>query len=80
MKNTQILKELKEKDSKALNKELIELNHKMAKLNLDAAMRKLKNVKSIKDTRHTIARILTILNERALIETLKLEASNEVTK
>jgi ribosomal protein L29 len=71
---------LKEKDSKALNKELIELNHKMAKLNLDAAMRKLKNVKSIKDTRHTIARILTILNERALIEALKLEASNEVTK
>jgi len=68
MKKTQILKELIEKDSKALSKELVELSHKMAKMRLDVAMRKLKNVKSIEDTRKRVARILTILNERAINE------------
>lgn len=68
MKKTQILKELNEKDSKALSKELVELSHKMAKMRLDVAMRKLKNVKSIEDTRKRVARILTILNERAVTE------------
>ena len=68
MKKTQILKELNEKDSKSLNKELIELSQKMAKLKLDAAMKKLKNVKSIRDLRHRVARIWTILNARVLNE------------
>jgi ribosomal protein L29 len=68
MKKTQILKELNEKDSKVLSKELVELSHKMAKMRLDVAMRKLKNVKSIEDTRKRVARIFTILNERAITE------------
>ncbi|MEI6040349.1 MAG: 50S ribosomal protein L29 [Candidatus Berkelbacteria bacterium] len=80
MKRTEILKELNAKDSKALNKQLIELNHKLAKLNLDAAMRKLKNVKSIKETRHTVARIMTILKERALTDLAKVEQDRKVTK
>lgn len=74
MKKSQILKELIEKDSKVLSKELIELNQKIAKLKLDAAMRKLKNVKSICETRHRIARIWTILNARAQ------EVAQKVTK
>jgi ribosomal protein L29 len=78
MKKTQLLKELKEKDSKVLSKEIVELTHKLAKLNLDAAMRKLKNVKEIQATRHTVARIWTILNERALAAAKT--QSSEVTK
>jgi len=74
MKKASLIKELKEKDNKALAKELVELEKNMAKLRLDAAMRKLKNVKQIQETRKRIARIWTILNERALVE------ANEVTK
>ena len=79
MKKTQILKELNEKDSKALNKELIELNQKQAKLKLDVAMRKLKNVKLIAETRHRIARIWTILNNRVLNE-IETAQESKVTK
>lgn len=77
MKQQDIIKELRNKETVDLNKELIELNQKMARLRLDAAMRKLKNVKSIQLTRHRVARILTILNERA---TEQIEGINEVTK
>lgn len=76
MKKASLIKELRDKDNKALAKDLIELEKNMAKLRLDAAMRKLKNVKQIQETRKRIARIWTILNERALIEATK----NEVTK
>lgn len=76
MKKAIILKELKEKDSKSLAKEVVVLEKNMAKLRLDTAMRKLKNVNQIQDTRKNIARIWTILNERALEEAIK----NEVTK
>lgn len=77
MKKTQILKELNEKDSQALNKELAELTIAMAKMRLDVAMRKLKNVKQIEDTRKRIARIWTILNERALNEAQAAQVKNE---
>lgn len=80
MKKTQIVKELNAKDNIALNKELVELGQKMAKLQLDVAMRKLKNVKEIEDTRKRVARIFTILNERAIIEVKTVEAKNEVVK
>ena len=77
MKKTQILKELNEKDSQALNKELAELTIAMAKMRLDVAMRKLKNVKQIEDTRKRVARIWTILNERALNEAQAAQVKNE---
>ena len=82
MKKTQILKELNEKDNQSLNKELIELSQKMAKLKLDVAMRKLKNVKSIQDLRHRAARIWTILNDRAIHATdaAQKQAKSEATK
>lgn len=65
MKKTQIVKELREKDINALSRELLELNEKITKLRLDASLRKLKNVKEIAGTRKKIARILTIINEKA---------------
>lgn len=80
MKKSQILKELKEKDNAALNKELLELSQKMAKLRLDVAMRKLKNVKAISETRHRVARIWTILNERAIKEIENIQIKTKATK
>lgn len=64
MKQTQTLKELREKDIKTLTKELIQLNEKLAKLRADLAFKKLKNVKQVFVTRKQIARIWTILNEK----------------
>lgn len=72
MKKTVLIKELREKDISALGSEIIELNQKMVKLRLDAAMKKLKNVKQIQDMRKRIARIWTVLNEKAL-EKIKSE-------
>jgi len=77
MKSQDTLKELRAKDSKDLNKELVELNQKIAKFHLDAAMRRLKNVKSIQESKHRVARIWTILNERAMSQ---IEDKNEVVK
>ncbi len=74
MKITKLLKEIKEKENKTLSKDIVELNQQLTKLNLDAAMHKLKNVKSIQATRKQIARTMTILNERAILK------ANEVTK
>ena len=71
MKKTQLLKELREAKAESLSKEIVELNHKMSKLKLDAAMSRLKNVKEIKHTRTRIARIWTVLNERAISEVEK---------
>lgn len=76
MKNTQILKDLRNKDIKALTKELLEMNSKMAKLRADLAFRKLKNVKQVAATRQYIAQIWTIINEKAVAEIMK----NEVTQ
>lgn len=80
MKKASLIKELRDKDNKALNKELLELEQKMAKLRLDAAMRKLKNVKQIEETRKRVARIWTILNERAMAEIVNPSAEGKVTK
>lgn len=71
MKNTQNLKNLREKDIKALTKELLEMNNKMAKLRADLAFKKLKNVKQVASTRQYIAQIWTIMNEKAMAEVTK---------
>ena len=76
MKKQVVVKELNAKTNSELTKELVELNHLTAKLRMDAAMRRLKNVKSIAEARHRVARILTILNERAL----QGQTDSEVTK
>jgi len=76
MKKQVVVKELNAKTNSELTKELVELNHLTVKLRMDAAMRRLKNVKSIAEARHRVARILTILNERAL----QGETDSEVTK
>lgn len=71
MKKTLILKELREKDIKALTKELVELNEKLAKLRADLAFRKLKNVKQVYRMRQQIAQIWTILNEKVREKVVK---------
>lgn len=75
MKKASLIKELKAKDNKTLAKDLVELEKNLAKLRLNAAMRQLKNVKQIQEARKQIARIWTILNERAIEQ-----VNSEVTK
>lgn len=64
MKNKQILKELKEKDDKALYKDLKDEYLKLANLEFKAGFKKLKNVHEITASRKKIARIWTIINQR----------------
>ncbi len=87
MKNTQTLKELREKDIKTLTKELVLMNEKLTKLRSDLAFRKLKNIRQITLTRRSIAQIWTILNQKAAEEMVKNSVSakapsldGEVTK
>lgn len=77
MKNTQIIKELRAMDVKALTKELALTNEKLAKLRSDLAFRKLKNYRQILLTRQRIAKIWTILNEKAMAEAVKTEVKND---
>jgi len=65
MKDTKNLQELKTMDIKTLSKELNLANEKLAKMRVDLAFRKLKNIKQIQETRKRIARIWTILNQKA---------------
>lgn len=76
MKNIQILKELREKDIKALTKELIEMRQKMTKMRTDLAFKKLKNIRQIRETRCRIAQIWTVINEKAMNNI----SAQEVTK
>jgi large subunit ribosomal protein L29 len=76
MKRTQQVKELTEKDNTALYKELEVLNNKLVTLRFDVSFRKLKNLKSIRETRKQIARIWTILNSRA-VEKIKTTVEKE---
>jgi len=65
MKKVAELKELRDKDEKALYKELTDLNKKMIDLKFNASFRKLKNFHEITATRKRIARIWSILSEKA---------------
>ena len=64
MKKTIEIKELKEKDTKALARELKDLEIKLADLKFKSSFRKLKNYHEITATRKRIARIWTILGEK----------------
>lgn len=66
MKKTEELKELKGKDVKSLFKELQEAEKKMTELRFSASFRKLKNFHEITKERKKIARIWTILTEKAM--------------
>jgi len=68
MKSAQELKELIGKDTASLYKETEVLNQKLVSLRFDASFRKLKNLKSIQQTRKRIARVWTIINSRVTEE------------
>ncbi len=58
-------KELRAKDTEALNKELHELLNTEFKLRMQKATQQLSNTSSLRTTRRDIARVRTILTEKA---------------
>ena len=65
MKKIPELEEIRAKDTKALTLELDVLNKKLVELQFKTAFKRLKNFHEITLTRKRIARIWTILNEKA---------------
>ncbi|MDO8686701.1 MAG: 50S ribosomal protein L29 [Candidatus Berkelbacteria bacterium] len=65
MKKKIQLKEIREKDDKALYTELASLNKKLVELQFKTAFRKQKNYHEITDTKKKVARVWTVLGERA---------------
>lgn len=65
MKKNIQLKEIREKDDKALFTELTALNKKLVELQFKTAFRKQKNFHEITDTKKKVARVWTVLAERA---------------
>ena len=60
-------KDLHQKTEKELNELLIDNRYKLGKLKFDLSSKKIKNVREIRDLRRDVARILTILNEKNVI-------------
>ena len=64
------IKELKQLNIADLNKKLVELRDKTRELRFSIANNQLSHVRDLRSTKHDIARILTVLNEkRELAET-----------
>ena len=60
----QEFKQLKERGVVELQKELKDYQIKLRDLKLDLAAGKVKNIRSIKDIKKTIARIMTLINAK----------------
>ncbi len=58
------IKELRNKDEKSLRKMEFILREKLRALRFDLQAGKVKNVKEVKQTRRTVAQILTIMKEK----------------
>lgn len=76
MKKTQEIFTLRAKDQKALFLELRESRGKLLELSFKASFRKLKNYREIRTLRRHIAKIWTILSEKAILAEEK-EIQNE---
>lgn len=57
--------ELRAKDNEALNKELMELLKAQFSLRMQHATQQLTNISQMRKTRRDIARVRTVLNEKA---------------
>lgn len=57
--------ELRAKDTEALNKELMELLKAQFSLRMQHATQQLTNISQMRKTRRDIARVRTVLNEKA---------------
>lgn len=55
------VKEIREKNENELKKSLVDLRNKLAKLRFDISSKQIKNHREIRETKKTIARILTEL-------------------
>ncbi|MEK7144051.1 MAG: 50S ribosomal protein L29 [Patescibacteria group bacterium] len=60
------IQQFKNKPSEELSKNLSDYREKLRELNFDLAAGKVKNISEIKETKKTIARILTIMNSSAI--------------
>jgi len=58
------LEEIRSKNEEELHHLLLELRERLRQLKFDHAAGKLKNIQEIRQTKKTVARILTVLNER----------------
>lgn len=78
MKSKKYFDEIKTKDTAILNKELVNLRAKLCDLRFKAAFRNLKNFSEIKATRQNIARLETLLSDRAISTAIKsIEKTSE---
>lgn len=79
MKSTELLKELNNKDIKQINESLTKNRDKLHELRKDMSLGKLKSYRDIRQTKKTIARELTILNQKAsqIAEEASKETSND---
>ncbi len=80
MKQQESLKQLKSMDSKELAKELSAANKHLVELKFGAKLRKLKNYKEIKNERKKIARIWTLMAEKALEKLIQEEVGEGKAK
>jgi len=80
MKKKDELKELREKDIKQLFVDLEQSNKKIAKLKFSAKFRELKNFHEITSERKKIARIWTVISEKAIEKMTKEEKTEEKVK
>lgn len=78
MKKVTLLKELRQKEIKQLFSELAESNKKIAKLKFGAKLRELKNFHEITSERKKIARIWTVISEKAIEKMNKDEDKEKV--
>jgi len=80
MKKKDQLKELREKDIKQLFVDLEHSNKKIAKLKFSAKFKELKNFHEITSERKKIARIWTVISEKAIEKITKEEETGEKVK
>lgn len=61
-------RELRQKTDKELNQILLDLREKLRELRFNLVQGKVKNIKEIHQTKRDVARVLTILKERQLMQ------------
>lgn len=71
------IKELKKLDTKELNEKLAELRNKTRELRFSIANNQLKAVRELRDTKKTIAKILTVMNQNRIAKETGIEAPKD---
>ena len=76
---TKEFKELRSKDVKNLNKMAYDLRLKIMQKNMDVKSGREKNLKSVSNLRNELAKILTLVREKQIIESLNLDSNRKET-